>query len=308
VHDTALNIAFQWFNIVSAYSRGKLTFAEDKLVAISGAARLFAEPGRTYLAGMWEQDLVRQLPWFVEGWDQNFESNHGATCNIFHAPSWSWASIDCAVHLPVAITPSACELWAKIEEISMTPSEDPFVEFRGGHLRLRCKHMACGSIVPIDLDSDLKFEMNVFGTIINGGHVFPDPRHQSLDDHIFYLPLVLATMEGWRGAPYPWIVGIVLKKFDSNSFSRVGSFWLLTMTRSRNSNSSEIRVAKKTIKSWKRQGWMKMETLSTLSKSSDKTDDRFGQPRRARTHAQLRPDKHGDQREHCTFTRLTRSQ
>ncbi|KIW16283.1 hypothetical protein PV08_06334 [Exophiala spinifera] len=51
-----------WWTIVSAYSLGRLTFATDKLVAISGMARSFQSFSRSrYLAGLWERNLPHDL-------------------------------------------------------------------------------------------------------------------------------------------------------------------------------------------------------------------------------------------------------
>jgi hypothetical protein len=51
-----------WERIVQEYSKCKLTLSRDKLVAISGLARLVAaETGDEYLAGMWRENLESQL-------------------------------------------------------------------------------------------------------------------------------------------------------------------------------------------------------------------------------------------------------
>jgi hypothetical protein len=82
-------IAWSWQ--VSRYSCWRLTKQTDKLVAISGIAKVFETffKGNDYLAGLWKLDLVKQLAWsrilrpFSSG-KQNPE---------YLAPSWSWASV-----------------------------------------------------------------------------------------------------------------------------------------------------------------------------------------------------------------------
>ena len=77
-----------WMSIVMDYTRGQLTVEMDRLPALAGVARRMEKysPGR-YLAGMWEQGLARQLPWFCS-------SDYGNACRLpeYAAPTWSWAS------------------------------------------------------------------------------------------------------------------------------------------------------------------------------------------------------------------------
>jgi hypothetical protein len=51
-----------WSWIMQSYSRCRLTYPTDKLVAIAGLARqAYLEQGDQYIAGMWKKDLVYQL-------------------------------------------------------------------------------------------------------------------------------------------------------------------------------------------------------------------------------------------------------
>jgi hypothetical protein len=83
-------IADKWATVVHSYSKKTVTFSRDKLIALSGVARLFAKKfGTTYLAGMWKEDLARQLAW---------QADEPSRITIRdHMPSWSWASIDSEV-------------------------------------------------------------------------------------------------------------------------------------------------------------------------------------------------------------------
>lgn len=86
----------EWLDIVEAYSRRDLAHSKDRFLAISGLAVRFynakVEGGErlateAYLAGLWRDNLARQLAWTVE---------RGANAeNTLHhiAPSWSWASL-----------------------------------------------------------------------------------------------------------------------------------------------------------------------------------------------------------------------
>lgn len=96
----------KWTAVLSEYSRCELTKAQDKLVAISGVAKVLADRfGDTYLAGLWQSNLVGGLCWkvpkmrrttqdlipsglYARRWEisRRLEDNG--------APSWSWASVD----------------------------------------------------------------------------------------------------------------------------------------------------------------------------------------------------------------------
>jgi hypothetical protein len=82
----------QWSNLVEAYSKRSLSFSRDKLVAISGLARMLAPLYKSdYVAGLWVKDLVRLLAWYVPTTTESLTKHLAMT---YRAPSWSWASVD----------------------------------------------------------------------------------------------------------------------------------------------------------------------------------------------------------------------
>lgn len=105
----------KWTQFVSAYSSLNLTFATDRLPAISGLARDFAErrienPPGQYLAGHWRNTLHEELVWFVgepllryrakqaSSRDRNKETMvspvaQNSKTEKYIAPTWSWASV-----------------------------------------------------------------------------------------------------------------------------------------------------------------------------------------------------------------------
>lgn len=83
-----------WLSLVEDYSGCGLTRTEDKLVAISGLIKLIeVQSGKTNVAGLWEEALVRCLLWTPK-------STFGNRL-IFGFPSWSWASLEGAVNYRV---------------------------------------------------------------------------------------------------------------------------------------------------------------------------------------------------------------
>ncbi|KAK0671570.1 heterokaryon incompatibility protein-domain-containing protein [Cercophora samala] len=84
-----------WGTIVERYSRRFLTDGLDKLPAISAIAEEYSltKPVTDYQAGLWREHFLQQCLWQV--------SFHGTAVRpkeVYRAPSWSWASVDGAVH------------------------------------------------------------------------------------------------------------------------------------------------------------------------------------------------------------------
>jgi hypothetical protein len=80
-----------WDAVVGRYSALNLSFASDKLVALSALAEqisvTYPSSGK-YLAGLWEAALLSQLLW-VSG-----RPGTATRAETYRAPSWSWACID----------------------------------------------------------------------------------------------------------------------------------------------------------------------------------------------------------------------
>ncbi|KAK3688678.1 heterokaryon incompatibility protein-domain-containing protein [Podospora appendiculata] len=86
-----------WRECVMGYSKRRLTDPEDRLVAISGIARILrGTVGREkYLAGLWADAMPFELLWRC---DQSRVAGLGASKT--RRPSWSWCSVDCGVDWP----------------------------------------------------------------------------------------------------------------------------------------------------------------------------------------------------------------
>ncbi|KAK8108750.1 heterokaryon incompatibility protein-domain-containing protein [Apiospora sp. TS-2023a] len=137
-----------WNNIVAFYSGCDLANPTDKLVVISGVARVFHERMKsTYLAGIWFRDLLEGLTW-----RRSIRSTLSrARYTEYIAPSWSWASINAQVDYELIF--NQYHYLADCEEASTVPyGTDPLGRVRSGSLRLRC----CP--IPLLLDYD-KFRM-----------------------------------------------------------------------------------------------------------------------------------------------------
>lgn len=84
-----------WNDILGSYVRCALTKPEDKLVAISGVAKDFANIiGDEYLAGLWRTNLIADLLWHVHEEELTGLYIPATRPAQYRAPSWSWASVD----------------------------------------------------------------------------------------------------------------------------------------------------------------------------------------------------------------------
>ena len=81
-----------WRGIVGHYNQCRLTYATDKLPALSGLAECMAKlcgwEMTDYLAGIWREGLPEALLWRAV---RRSNLTHSST---YCAPSWSWASTD----------------------------------------------------------------------------------------------------------------------------------------------------------------------------------------------------------------------
>jgi len=90
-----------WLQSIPHFSKGRLTYATDRLLAISGLAKREQDRiycGDEYLAGMWRSELVIGLLWMASDPDRN-----PVQVADYLAPSWSWASLNKAVGYDEAI-------------------------------------------------------------------------------------------------------------------------------------------------------------------------------------------------------------
>ncbi|KAL6709634.1 hypothetical protein ACN47E_001062 [Coniothyrium glycines] len=81
---------YNWWTLISAYSRCNLTFEKDKWPAIQGLAQQVALVwGQEMFYGLWAHNFARELLWQVR---------RRATRRLdTGAPSWSWLSVDSEV-------------------------------------------------------------------------------------------------------------------------------------------------------------------------------------------------------------------
>lgn len=233
-----------WCRAISIYSKADLTYPSDKLIAISGVARNFQErfPDQ-YLAGLWKENLERQLCWAVQHRDRKSETKS----TVYRAPSWSWASTD---------QPVTWGLYSTNDVSSCEPNQDILVRLMNfniipigtdllGQLQDAELELACGPILketflqayrlhskePSDFESfsEITDPPENTGFYLDGRTKdLYDSDEEFADFERLYLPILEHRKMGTILLPENLrIYGLVLKKVDIRGkgyFSRIGVF------------------------------------------------------------------------------------
>lgn len=133
-----------WFALINSYSRCRLTYHTDKLIAFSSLARHFARKHSlapdTYYAGHWRRHLPMSLSWGTLGIQRTdtlqWRRFGLVRPDVYVAPSWSWASV-----YGIVSTESVTERpVADLVHVDITTADraDPFSSVVDGALRLCC--------------------------------------------------------------------------------------------------------------------------------------------------------------------------
>ncbi|KAM0351006.1 hypothetical protein ACHAPU_002784 [Fusarium lateritium] len=129
-------VLVMWYELLWEYGERKLSHSSDKLPAISGLARIYANLlNDEYVAGLWRSHLLEGLLW------------RGLNCRRvqdYRAPSWSWASVD---GIPAVDELGNYERLGEVLDVKITlKGENPYGEVTDGRLRLKAP------MVPLRLD------------------------------------------------------------------------------------------------------------------------------------------------------------
>ncbi|TLD38332.1 HET-domain-containing protein [Venturia nashicola] len=123
---------FDWAQITNAYASRSVTMCRDKLPALSAVAKRYHESSHDqYLAGLWREDLLKQLLWYrTSHRNMNSPNIRPSVLLEYQAPSWSWASLDCSVR-----SRQYSSFVARVVSCSVTPATpDPFGMVSEGEL------------------------------------------------------------------------------------------------------------------------------------------------------------------------------
>lgn len=195
------NAYSQWRGIAESYSKGELTYNSDKIVALSGIARRFAEdhdiPSQEYLAGMWRRYLLRSLAWrAVSGGEPGGE---------YIAPTWSWTAVIGQISMIEYSKDLEPEWDVRVRDATVSVAGDQFGPVVDGNLLLEC-----GPLVQVELDSKWLSGKASFD--------FDEPVEglKGENSKLFLLSLgkVTGYVDGWKY--------LVLHKVEGKELRRVG--------------------------------------------------------------------------------------
>ncbi|KAF2170602.1 hypothetical protein M409DRAFT_51613 [Zasmidium cellare ATCC 36951] len=161
----------KWRMIVQQYTSRQLTYASDKLPAISGVASLMPQASRTrYIAGLWEESLVLDLMWQANPAPKEVLAYPP---DELTAPSWSWACLNRkVVHNPFkSFTPLATVISAESTPKSATA---PFGAITHASITLRARMRPCRIRWKADKYSHRAYYVEPNGTLSEEKHLVSD--------------------------------------------------------------------------------------------------------------------------------------
>ncbi|RDL41046.1 uncharacterized protein BP5553_01025 [Venustampulla echinocandica] len=208
----------EWTSLVANYSRRRLTVAADRLPAISGIARYFAQAYMDeYFAGLWKRQFIEFLTWRRSSRVQPENFSRPAS---YLAPSWSWASIEGPIEfqfqngpvLKPPKVPGAKLISCTVETVS---EHAPLGEVKGGRVILEAQ------LIPVSASPILQ------KSGFEGGVVYWDEFYPSweLDDEMKQTCWCMLLGEAWASSPKSSeAISLVLVPVDGSQdvFRRIG--------------------------------------------------------------------------------------
>lgn len=196
---------------MTQYSACNLTKNSDKLIAISGIARKMSDnKSRRYIAGLWLQDLHRELCWVAEGKEEEVQS----LFNEYRAPSWSWPSLDTGVRFGAHQDIRWRHLMTVVKTEVKLVGDDPYGAVESASLWV--KSPLFPKITIPSQKRDAKFQK--FGRVTVPVTITWDSA-ESLDMRCYLLPVVQnTTSESIHG------LALVATEKITGQYIRVGYF------------------------------------------------------------------------------------
>lgn len=143
--DTPRNESFVlfWTGLMETYMKRRFTFEGDQLPGISAIARNFGL-GKTYIAGLWLEDLPWHLAW------TNRLGSSSMRPSVYRGPTWSWVSVSEAAIWPFeGMQLSRSQI--RVMDASTAPvGLDEFGQVARGRVRLQARVAAAKVLIPED--------------------------------------------------------------------------------------------------------------------------------------------------------------
>ncbi|KAI9778955.1 MAG: hypothetical protein M1839_007766 [Geoglossum umbratile] len=130
-----------WYELVRDYSPRHFKYDRDRLIAISGLAKIFGDliGNDEYFAGLWKGDMVRGLLWHVSGEKLiPAKSTKNSSTGGNTVPSWSWTSVSANVVINDHANQSSFRALSTVEdvEVDLVDPSNPFGLVNGGRVTI----------------------------------------------------------------------------------------------------------------------------------------------------------------------------
>ena len=202
--DKIIRHSIAWYEVINLYSASNLSVCSDKLVAISGVAKVFGNAfNDDYCAGLWKSSIIHSLAWKIL-------SSDGVRPSSYRAPSWSWASMDGQVDFEVYSHKRQALAFAESVEVT-TVTDDAFGAVRDGVLRIR------GQVFHGIHGTDEEFrhlasEIAHVDCLPNGSvhnDIYPDSKSEAASDSLCCMPIIVHSFSGFVD-----FISLILKPSD----------------------------------------------------------------------------------------------
>ena len=221
-----------WETLVEDYSGRNLSIPEDKFLAVEGLARQLNRTwGDTYLAGIWQSNVIRQLLWHfvpyrrLDAFDSQFAVVE-ARPRRYRAPSWSWASFDGHVFFLVgtcySFIPKADYVGATITPVF---PKSPMGQIRDAEISISAAAIPCRDMGLADPTWDWKWMLDDGSKELDDGSKELDESQLSAATLVFLGYIVYyASGNSDDNLLNREATGLVLLPAGNNTFQRIGKF------------------------------------------------------------------------------------
>ncbi|KAM5357297.1 hypothetical protein ACJZ2D_016408 [Fusarium nematophilum] len=244
------SFSYNWYELVETYTRGELSFSNDKLVAMSAISQEIARlRGYNYVAGLWRESLLTDMLWFVANGPAErlpMESEQRPSANMAQTsdsddsllfPTWTWASLEGTVSIDLLPENSLGMIGAKttlatVQDVSINlpPGGDTSSAPQRGTVVLRGPLCSISSIKK----RGTTWQISVGGMFPVSARFYPDIKLKDANNCsdlkcLSIIELKRSKVGRFRNRVIQQIQGLVLEaKSDSSGgdfvFERVGLF------------------------------------------------------------------------------------
>jgi hypothetical protein len=218
-----------WFSLVKVYSHRHLTFATDRILAISGIAERYGRVfGDQYCAGLWRSTFAKALYWKSTHEGGKMHSRP----QVWQGPSWSWISVNGPVEFPTSRSTDEHEPQIIAVDIKLTNPADPYGALLEGSGRLTVRARKGPAVLSFKEGRDGVMQVLAASISMGGGSdIFQIPitydaleteEERGENNAVF---LELSSVRG----DHTWSTkGLIARGDVADTFTRIGTFHYTT--------------------------------------------------------------------------------